>query len=151
MTTELFCGPSDKDRATKYISQVAAMEQATFSDPWTEDMLRDTLNYDHNILFLTTEDDTVIAYLIANLLMDQSELLRVAVAPTHRNNRIGSSIVTTYLSEIRDLCDTSILEVRATNTPARHLYETMGYTAITTRKAYYKAPVEDAVIYSLDL
>ena len=39
-----------------------------------------------------------------------------------------------------------ILEVRAGNEPAIHLYERSGFTRMGIRKGFYEQPVEDAVI-----
>jgi ribosomal-protein-alanine N-acetyltransferase len=38
------------------------------------------------------------------------------------------------------------LEVRRSNEVARRLYERFGFTVAGTRPAYYRAPVEDALI-----
>ena len=39
------------------------------------------------------------------------------------------------------------LEVRASNEPARALYEKWGFKAVGLRRNFYKAPTEDAVLY----
>jgi ribosomal-protein-alanine N-acetyltransferase len=41
------------------------------------------------------------------------------------------------------------LEVRESNAPARALYEAFGFRAVGRRKAYYRHPVEDAIILRL--
>jgi ribosomal-protein-alanine N-acetyltransferase len=38
------------------------------------------------------------------------------------------------------------LEVRASNEPARQLYESLGFTVAATRPRYYTQPEEDALI-----
>ena len=43
------------------------------------------------------------------------------------------------------------LEVRESNSPARGLYEKLGFTRDGERSAYYSDPVEDAILYSLTL
>ena len=50
-----------------------------------------------------------------------------------------------------DICEEKkvsdiFLEVREGNTAARRLYEKLGFSEISRRKAYYSSPVEDAVI-----
>ncbi len=44
-----------------------------------------------------------------------------------------------------------LLEVRESNLPARRLYEKHGFLVVGRRRAYYKNPVEDAILYALRL
>ena len=44
-----------------------------------------------------------------------------------------------------------LLEVRASNLPARTLYESIGFVCDGIRKRYYRDPAEDAVLMSLTL
>jgi len=44
--------------------------------------------------------------------------------------------------------DAIFLEVRASNTAARRLYENLGFKEAGCRKGYYTNPNEDAVLYS---
>ena len=39
-----------------------------------------------------------------------------------------------------------MLEVRATNEPAKRLYEKMGFESVGVRRNYYRNPREDALI-----
>ena len=43
------------------------------------------------------------------------------------------------------------LEVRAGNTPARALYESMGFQTVGVRKNYYEKPTEDAILMTVFL
>ena len=54
-----------------------------------------------------------------------------------------------FLSE-RGVADV-YLEVRVSNTPARTLYEKLGFRAVGVRKKYYRLPVEDAVVMKKQL
>ncbi len=42
-----------------------------------------------------------------------------------------------------------LLEVRESNLPARRLYEKHGFLVVGRRRAYYRDPVEDAILYAL--
>lgn len=44
-----------------------------------------------------------------------------------------------------------LLEVRESNLPARGLYEKHGFREVGRRRAYYRDPVEDAILYALRL
>jgi ribosomal-protein-alanine N-acetyltransferase len=43
------------------------------------------------------------------------------------------------------------LEVRVSNTPARTLYEKIGFRAIGVQKNYYRFPAEDAIVMNKHL
>ena len=55
---------------------------------------------------------------------------------------VGVSATTSSCSGVRTVC----LEVRASNTAARALYEALDFQAVSVRKNYYNDPREDAVI-----
>jgi ribosomal-protein-alanine N-acetyltransferase len=77
----------------------------------------------------------------------EAELLRIAVLPTHRRMGIATLLIaecSTYLAEIG--CTILRLEVRASNTAAQKLYESIGWRQTGHRKAYY-SDGEDGVLY----
>ncbi len=97
--------------------------------------------------FVDAEDYVFAGYLMANIIIDESELLRIAVSSELQRRGIGRSLMYEYFEYIKPYCKRSILEVRQSNIKARRLYEELGYKSISVRKDYYNAPVEDAVIY----
>ena len=97
--------------------------------------------------FVDEEDYAFAGYLMANIIIDESELLRIAVSSELQRRGIGRSLMMEYLEYIKPYCKRSILEVRQSNIKARRLYEALGYKNISIRKDYYNAPVEDAIIY----
>ena len=99
--------------------------------------------------YIDNEDYVFSGYLMANIIIDESELLRVAVSSEMQRHGIGRRLVEEYIDYIKYSCKRSILEVRQSNIRARRLYEMCGYSDISRRKDYYSAPVEDAIIYEL--
>ena len=152
MRVELFCGVGDLPGVTPYLSTIVRLEQECYGNPWPEEEIISTLSYDYNLLLLAfLEDDAPVGFLIANLLMEQSELLRITVDPAHRRKGVGGRLLAAYLSEISGMCESALLEVREGNEPARRLYESFGYQRISTRKGYYRNPSEDALIYMKEI
>ena len=131
------------------LKAVAELEQRAYSVPWSAESVADTLSYDHNFIITASSGEKLAGYLIFNLIMDQSELLRITVDETLRNNGIGRKLMDSYINEIKDVAESSLLEVRASNVPATALYESCGYEMLATRKGYYSEPVEDALVMSL--
>ena len=74
-------------------------------------------------------------------------MMNVAVLPAYRNQGIGRKLIVNLIDRLKEngvYCLT--LEVRASNQPAIHLYESMGFEVIGRRPNYYKAQKEDALI-----
>lgn len=81
--------------------------------------------------------------------VDELHLLNVAVALPMRRQGIGRALMTDLLAYARTHAITRILlEVRATNTSAVAMYESLGFTSFNVRPRYY-ADGEDAIEMSL--
>ena len=72
---------------------------------------------------------------------------RIAVLSTIRRHGIAGKLLEKLCSYGKERgLERYILEVRAGNEPAIHLYERSGFTRVGIRKGFYEQPVEDAVI-----
>lgn len=70
----------------------------------------------------------------------EAELLNLAVAPGARRRGAGRALVEAMQGR------TVWLEVRASNEEAIRFYEALGFERRGVRRAYYREPVEDAVV-----
>lgn len=130
--------------------EVAQMEGNSFADAWTETMIADSLAQSYNHLWIVeNEAGVTCGYLLANILGDETELLRIAVNPECRKDGIGQMLIDAYLAFARIDAVRGFLEVRHGNGAAKHLYEKNGYHLLACRKNYYKHPDEDADIYEI--
>lgn len=130
--------------------EVAQMEGNSFADAWTEAMIADSLAQSYNHLWIAEDDaGDSCGYLLANVLGDETELLRVAVNPERRKDGIGQMLMDAYLAFARIDAVRGLLEVRHGNDSAKYLYEKNGYHLLACRKNYYKHPDEDADIYEI--
>lgn len=131
------------------LDAVAAIERASFADPWSTSEFASVLEVEHTI-FLVAEDrqgSGIAGYVIAMAVLDQAEILNVAVAPEHRGAGLGGGMLDAALLEVeRRGAESVFLEVRVSNTPARALYSSRGFVEISRRKNYYRTPVEDALV-----
>lgn len=155
--------------APDMLPQVYAIEQASFTDPWSADALAQTAAREDS-LFLTVVD-TVVDTTAENLcgfdsrqlcgidaqricgfgciltVANEGELVDIAVSPAYRGCGLGQRLMTALLTEAQSRSVEQIfLEVRLSNTPARKLYQKNGFVEIGVRKRYYRDPVEDAVL-----
>ncbi|MBK8792579.1 MAG: GNAT family N-acetyltransferase [Holophaga sp.] len=77
----------------------------------------------------------------------EAELLRIAVTPEARGQGLGRQLLANSSRALQALGITQFrLEVRVSNTPARHLYEAEGWHFQGIRKGYYRDG-EDAALY----
>jgi [ribosomal protein S18]-alanine N-acetyltransferase len=95
---------------------------------------------------------TPIGFLIARHLAPEWELENIVVVTRARRSGVGESLLQALLRAARETHTTQVyLEVRESNSDARGLYEKLGFQPTGRRKAYYRDPAEDAVLYSLAL
>lgn len=131
------------------LALVSAIEKASFADPWSEAEFASVLEVDHTI-FLVAEIGQVsgiVGYVIAMAVLDQGEVLNVAVAPENRGAGLGGGMLDAALLELgRRGVESIFLEVRVSNTSAKALYASRGFVEISRRKNYYRTPVEDALV-----
>jgi ribosomal-protein-alanine N-acetyltransferase len=131
------------------IDAVLAVEQASFTNPWTREMYLAELN-NPGVSFLYVARDAsrdVIGYCAFWRIRDELHINNLAVAPAYRRVGVASALLAHVLSEGAKLgAARATLEVRRSNTIARHVYERFGFSIAGVRPGYYSHPVEDALI-----
>lgn len=128
------------------MAQVAPIERAVFSDPWSERDLNDCART--GVPFLVAElGGAVIGYVIARDVLDEAEILNLGVVPARQRQGVGRTLVQGMLAQLRQGGVTTVfLEVRESNAVARRLYGSLGFADVGRRRHYYRLPTEDAVI-----
>lgn len=130
-----------------HVPQIAALEKACFSTPWSEAMLEDAL-FDTQASFIVAEDGegNVLGYAGLHVVMDEGYIDNIAVEPDARRHGVASALLDVYCRFGAANLAFLTLEVRASNAPAIGLYEKYGFQQAGLRKGYYQRPREDAVI-----
>ena len=103
-------------------------------------------------IFLVAEDSAgaVGGYVIALTVLDESEILNIAVAAELRGRGIGGIMLDAVLAQVRERGAVAVyLEVRESNESARRLYASRGFSELSRRKNYYRKPSEDALVLQL--
>lgn len=130
------------------VPAMAAIESASFSNPWNPHAFRSLVTRDE-VVVLVAEDpeDGVVGYAVSWWVLDEAELANIAVREDHRGSGVGSALLDRVLDEMRAReVDRVFLEVRMSNQRAHGLYLKRGFTQIGLRKGYYRNPGEDARI-----
>lgn len=130
-----------------HVSQIAALEKLCFPDPWSERSVASELDNPLSLWLVATEGERVLGYVGSQSVLDEADMMNVAVHPDARRRGLARSLVEALIEQLKDREVRMLtLEVRASNEPAKALYETMGFTQVGRRKNYYLAPREDALI-----
>ena len=130
-----------------HVSQVAALEKLCFSAPWSENSVASELRNPLSLWLVALDGDTVAGYIGSQSVLGESDMMNVAVHPDYRRQGIGEKLVLALMAALKQKENQSLtLEVRASNDPAKLLYEKLGFELVGRRPNYYRAPKEDALI-----
>ncbi len=155
--TDPISGVQIRPMSMEDVPAVAALEAKIFSDAWSENLYRETLEsgrYDCWVLVCTEPDENgsgkecvLAGYFCGQMILDEAEVHRIAVDPAMRGRGYGQVLLEDFLDRMRDDgVAVVLLEVRAGNVPAIGLYVKNGFAEIGVRKGYYQNPKEDAKI-----
>lgn len=133
------------------ISDALIIAHESFPLPWSLKSFLDELNNPKSILKVAEVDEEVIGYVVFRIVLDEAELLSIAVKPKFRNKGIAMALLSATINELKNRVKTCYLEVRASNQPAINLYKKFGFKFCSIRKNYYVMPEEDALLMRLDL
>jgi len=137
------------------LDQVLAIEQASFTMPWSRNLfLSEFRNAPVSLMLVarsSLEPRAIIGYIVCWVVADELHILNLATEPARRRKGIARHLVLTalklgYERNVRR----AFLEVRASNEAALDLYEGLGFVRSIVRKGYYDLPIEDAVVMSLE-
>ena len=128
------------------IEEIMALEKECFSPPWTEGTVLSEL-YNSDTFFTVASEEDIVGFIIMRRLGDEAEVFQIAVTEARRRAGIGSALLGKALKDADERGIQSVyLEVRAGNPAAMRLYEKHGFRKAGTRKNYYEAPRENAVV-----
>ena len=100
------------------------------------------------LVLVAIEQNHVVGTIVGQVVLDEAEIHDVAVDDRYRRQGRATALVRAFEDHAeRHGALQSFLEVRASNGPARHLYEAAGYGARGHRSGYYSNG-EDAVVMS---
>lgn len=138
-----------------WLDQARALESRCFDDSWSESLWQ--LYLPHGCSYLLCNDDSqLLAFALCQRVLDEVELLRIAVAPEYRQQGLGRLLFQQMLDKLSEQGVARILlEVRASNAAAIALYQCCELQRDAIRKGYYETAVagvrEDACLFSCSL
>ena len=110
------------------------IERSCFEDPWSESLWMHYLPQ----TFALFESDQLLAYAQCTIVLQEAELLRIAVTPSVRRRGIGKQMMSGLLRRLKQQgVERLMLEVRESNAAAIALYAASGLMLEGRRKHYY--------------
>ena len=130
-----------------HVAQIAELEKICFSDPWSERSIASELENKLAYWLVAMEGERVAGYIGSQTVMDETDMMNVAVHPDFRRLGIAEALVNGLVKQLQAMGSRCLtLDVRSSNIPAISLYEKLGFSEIGRRKNYYRNPREDALI-----
>jgi ribosomal-protein-alanine N-acetyltransferase len=131
------------------LDRVADIEAASFSNPWTRDMLARELQHANitRIYVLKLADRGIAAFCACWLIIDEAHINTLAVEHSMRRQGLATALLEHVLADLAaEGARRATLEVRRSNTAALRLYERLGFVVAAVRPNYYSLPEEDGLI-----
>ena len=137
---------SDVDSATL----AKELEQLLFAvyevSPWTVGQLEEVLCSDVNSCALAEDEGLLVGFLVWQETDFEAEVLQIAVLPSYQGQKIATALFD-FLPADKEI----FLELRESNKPALLFYKKERFEEIARRKAYYHAPMEDAIVMKREI
>lgn len=130
-----------------HVPQIALLERECFADPWSQQSIASELHNPLSLWLVAQEEQTLLGYVGSQTCQDETDMMNIAVSPASRRQGVARALIEALVSALRQRGSKQLtLEVRASNGPARQLYESLGFLQVGLRKNYYRNPKENALI-----
>ena len=133
------------------IEAVVEIERLSNSHPWTERNFHDALASGY-LCLIARDHGAVSGFVVARLLVDEAELLLIAVMPEMRRQGVALLLWIELIERLRASGARTVhLEVRESNLSAQAFYRSRGFAPSGVRPKYYpngahESEREDAVM-----
>lgn len=138
------------------LPEVEALDQAAFSTPWPKGSFKYELETSTYSICLVAADESaeaggkIAGVVVVWMIIDEAHIATVAVKAGYRHKGVGRSLLAAALLQaLKKGASRSLLEVRAGNLEALHLYYGFGYEIEGIRPGYYQDNDEDALLLTL--
>lgn len=156
MSAEVEKDPEDSLRIEPFdpsdLDALMEIENSSFSLPWSRQSYEDLWPVHGIAIWMARVGHELAGYMLLQTVGEEMELHTFAVRPDLRRRQIGRRLLDFMIEEAQKAGVKRIfLQVRPTNSPARALYEKMGFTTVGIRRRYYRDNDEDAFVMRLNL
>ncbi len=137
-----------RDMTESDLDSVLSIEREVHVYPWTRGNFSDAMRNQYQCKVYES-DEGMLGYAVLMLAVDEAELLDIAIAARHQRHGWGRKLLEEMMVLARrHAMRRVVLEVRASNVAAIHLYRNAGFADIGLRRDYYLAQNgrEDAIL-----
>ena len=130
------------------LGEVAALQRRSFTNAWGAEAIQWELEHtDVARLYTARVDGRLVGYCACWIVFDELHINSIAIDDAWRRRGVARSLLTEVFRDAFGAgARMATLEVRQSNTAARHLYENLGFAVEGVRRNYYQDPREDGLI-----
>ncbi len=119
------------------LDEIMLIEKIAYPHPWSLGNFQDCLKSGYYACVLE-ELGNIIGYALMSSGAGEAHVLNICLQPDLQGKGLGRGLLHALEAEARNRrVDMMLLEVRASNTKAISLYESMGFNELGVRKDYY--------------
>jgi ribosomal-protein-alanine N-acetyltransferase len=138
---------------TTDLARAYEIETRAHAFPWSEKTFASNQG-ERYLNYRLLVGDVMAAFAITQVVLDEATLFNIAVDPAWQRKGLGRQLLEHLIGELEKRGVLTLwLEVRASNTAAIALYESLGFNEATIRRNYYPTAQgrEDAIIMALPI
>lgn len=148
-------GPADSIRRCEVRDAVAIhriLEASPEAAVWSQGAIERLVDEQAHLALVSHSGDEVTGFIAGRRVLDEAEILNLAVKPQFRRQGLGRVLLEALLAAFRERAARRVfLEVRESNRGAIVFYEGNGFRCTGRRERYYQEPREAALILTLCL
>lgn len=123
----------------------ARLAAENLAEAWSEQTYFQQLSNPNDRTYIAYADGEPAGFLSVWYVLGELEINNIAVDKAFRRKGVAKALIGRMEEDLPEAV-TCVLEVRESNTPARCLYESLGFEQVGVRKNFYSKPAENAVI-----
>ena len=133
------------------LQDLATLFKKCFRPTWSLSQLRAFCRQPYTVLG-TKSDGELIAFLIYQQVIDEIDIIKIAVSKSNRRQGIARNLLQTMHEHgLRSNASKVFLEVSFANHAAEELYRSLGYCSYGLRPKYYESSQDDALLMQRNL
>ena len=129
------------------IEAIEALERDTAYNPWSAAMFEAELRNKFAHLLCAVKNDKIIGLCDIHIVYEDAHINNICVAKEFRREGVATALAKKACGLAKSNgCRAVTLEVRVNNEPARSFYDRLDFKEISTKKAFYVNPPDDAIV-----